>query len=82
MGNTTLKTIGEWGVRIISVNTEARTAEVSWNGNRPTTYYERQLTRLSDWSMHDDCAEVTWGICGRVVKVKKKKRATPAASQR
>lgn len=77
MGNTTLRTIGEWSVRILEVDATTRTAKVSWNGNPPETYRERALTRLYDWSMHDKCAEVTCGTFGRVSKVTKKKR-TPA----
>ena len=48
MGNTTLKTMGCWTVRVISVDTEKRTAVVSWNGNRETTYYENALTKLKE----------------------------------
>lgn len=45
-GNTTIRRQGVWDVRVISVNPEKRTAVVSWNGNPPQTYYERQLTKL------------------------------------
>lgn len=73
MGNTTMKTIVEWEVRVISVDAEQRSAMVSWNGNSPRRYYEFQLRRLYDWSMFDDCAEVTRSVWGRVTKVTKKK---------
>lgn len=78
MGNTTLKTIGEWPVRIISLDAAKRSAEVSWNGNRTQIYFARDLVRLSEWSMYDDCAEVTRGAWDCVVKVtKKRQRAAP-----
>lgn len=46
MGNTTMTRMGEWPVKIISVDTERRTAQVSWNGNRAETWRENRLRRL------------------------------------
>ena len=46
MGNTTMSRLGEWPVRIVSIDLEKRTAVVRWNGNREQTYYARQLERL------------------------------------
>lgn len=46
MGNTTMRRLGMWKVRVISVDAEARTAMVSWNGNRPRLYTRRDLERL------------------------------------
>jgi hypothetical protein len=46
MGNTTMKSLGTWSVRIISVDQESRSAVVSWNGNPPRTYGERALAKL------------------------------------
>lgn len=46
MGNTTMSRLGCWEVRVISVDQEKRTAECSWNGNRPRTYYEANINRL------------------------------------
>lgn len=74
MGNTTMKTIGEWPVRIISVDAEKRGAMASWNGNPARWYSERDLRKLHTWSMRDDCAEVVTGVWGSVVKVTKKRR--------
>lgn len=45
-GNTTMRRIGVWDVRVISVNAEKRTAVVSWNGNREKTMYARDLQKL------------------------------------
>ena len=45
-GNTTMRRLGVWHVRVLSVDREKRSAQVSWNGNRPETYYARQLERL------------------------------------
>jgi hypothetical protein len=46
MGNTTLRSHGEWEVQIIEVYPETRSASVSWNGNRPEVWQEKQLTKL------------------------------------
>jgi hypothetical protein len=78
MGNTTMSSIGEWRVRILSVDAEKRTAVVSWNGNRETTYYERSLTKLYDWSMYDEGVEVVKGMWGAVHSVRKAKKAKAA----
>lgn len=46
MGNTTMSRMGAWQVKIISVDTEKRTAIASWNSNKPTTYYEHNIRAL------------------------------------
>jgi hypothetical protein len=46
MGNTTQSTVGVWTVRILSVDPGLRTAMVSWNGNSPQQYSERNLAKL------------------------------------
>ncbi len=46
MGNTTIRTVGVWSVRVVEVNHATRCALVSWNGNMPEMYSERTLTRL------------------------------------
>lgn len=49
MGNTTIRTMGCWGVAVDSVDPETRTAMVRWNiVNRPERYSERQLKRLRE----------------------------------
>lgn len=74
MGNTTLRTIGEWRVKVLEVNAAEREALVSWNGNRPETWSAERLSRLFDWSMHDKGkAEIERGIWDSVVKVTKKR---------
>jgi hypothetical protein len=72
-GNTTLRTICEWPVRIISLDAAKREAVVSWNGNPARTWGERRLRALFDWSMHGEGAVIERGIMGTVVKVTKKK---------
>lgn len=47
-GNTTMTVQGTWQVRIISIDAEKRTAVVSWNSNKPTTYTESRLSRLRE----------------------------------
>jgi hypothetical protein len=46
MGNTTIRSLGVWTVRVISVDKERKSARVSWNGNREETYYRAQLEKL------------------------------------
>lgn len=46
MGNTTMRSLGVWPVRVLEVDIERRRAFVSWNGNRPEWYYERDLAKL------------------------------------
>ena len=37
-GNTMLRTVGVWEVRIVSVDAAARVVTASWNGNPPQIY--------------------------------------------
>lgn len=47
VGNTTMRALGSWPVKIISVDREAQTARVVWNSCNPEeTYSRRQLERL------------------------------------
>jgi hypothetical protein len=46
MGNTTMRRLGCWKVRIVSVDAESRTAMVSWNSNPARLWSARQLQRL------------------------------------
>ena len=44
-GNTTMRAVGVWLVRVIEVDMERRRALVSWNSNSPEWRYERQISR-------------------------------------
>lgn len=46
MGNTTMRIMTCWKVRVISVDVKSRTAMVSWNGNSACRYKERDLKKL------------------------------------
>ena len=46
MGNTVLRTLAAFTVKIISIDREAGFAMVSWNGNRPERYYRGQIDKL------------------------------------
>jgi hypothetical protein len=46
MGNTKLRSVGVWRVRIVEVYPEKRTALASWNGNPATIWSERKLSKL------------------------------------
>lgn len=45
MGNTTLRSMGVWTVRVISVSDNG-TAMVSWNGNPAEKWYAHKLEKL------------------------------------
>jgi hypothetical protein len=45
-GNTTVRKMGAWQVRILEIDPERRSAMASWNGNRPMRYSEGALKRL------------------------------------
>lgn len=77
MGNTTMKSVGEWPVKIIRLENGGalRGAIVSWNGNREHWWSERELTTLYDWSMYGKDVVVTKNICGSVIKVRKMTKA-------
>jgi hypothetical protein len=76
MGNTALRSLREWTVKIISVDPARRSAVVSWNGNRHQTYGEASLRKLYDWSMYGPDAEIKRGMFdSQVVSVKRKKKA-------
>jgi hypothetical protein len=79
-GNTTMRVLGEWHVKILSVDPEKRSAMVSWNGNREQRWHERSLAKLKDWSMYDDCAEVKKGMLG-AISVRKKRRPSPGSGR-
>lgn len=74
MGNTTIRTIGEWRVRILVLERDC--AMVSWNGNRPHRWTRAQLERLYTWSMSDETeCEVHRGMMGAVTKVRRHPKA-------
>lgn len=81
MGNTTMRTLGEWRVIVLEVYPKALVpyAIVSWNGNRPERYYAHDVAKLKTWSQYDECAEVHKGsLCVYSVKLKKGYRPPPA----
>lgn len=45
MGNTTLRTVSVWRVRVIAVDSEKATVTASWNGNPARTYTARAVKR-------------------------------------
>lgn len=46
MGNTTIRSMGVWTVKVLSLNPASETAVVSWNGNRSETYYRNDWKKL------------------------------------
>lgn len=45
-GSTTMRRLGLWKVKVVTVDPSSRTAMCSWNGNKPTLYTERSLKKL------------------------------------
>lgn len=48
MGNTSLRTLGTWSVKVHEVDSVRRRALCSWNGNRPEWWSELRLSKLKD----------------------------------
>lgn len=48
MGNTSVRSIGVWPVRIKEIDHEKRKVLASWNGNTPSWLYERDITKLKE----------------------------------
>lgn len=46
MGNTTVRSLGVWRVRVKEIDAEKRRALCSWNGNSPKWYWERDIAKL------------------------------------
>jgi hypothetical protein len=46
MGNTTMRSVGVWPVKIVSLDVVKQTAMASWNGNPPQLYFRRGLEKL------------------------------------
>ncbi len=38
MGNTKMRTLGIWTIKVISIDKEKRIVMAAWNGNAPRTY--------------------------------------------
>lgn len=82
MGNTTMKTLGEWPVKIIEICVAMTSdglqprvgAMVSWNGNQQTYWPRKKVEKLFTWSMYGPEAEVVRGTFG-VISVKRKRAA-------
>jgi len=74
MGNTTARTMGCWLVRVVSVDTEARTAIVRWNGNSEREWRERDLRKLRAKE-----PEFESSVTG-VYRIKRKTQSPPTTS--
>lgn len=74
-----MSSIGEWAVKIISVDAEKQTAVASWNSNPPSTMRKEYLEKLYTWSMNDKDVVVTRGMLGSVVGVRKMAKVEIAA---
>ena len=61
MGNTTIRSVGAWEVRIVSVDVERRCVVASWNHNPPSTYYK---SSWSKWRLKKPRL-VDTGFCGQ-----------------
>lgn len=45
MGNTTMRSMGVWRVRIASVDLDKQTCIASWNGNEPKKFWHRDISK-------------------------------------
>lgn len=46
MGNVNMSRMAWWTVKIVSIDTETRSAMCSWNGNAPKRWHERKIKSL------------------------------------
>jgi hypothetical protein len=46
MGNTTMSRMTTWEVKVLEIDIVAQKALCSWNGNKPSWWYSRQIARL------------------------------------
>ena len=61
MGNTNMRTVGVWLVKIVSIDTETRMVTASWNGNRAEKFSSRTAEK---WREKEPLLIET-GFCGR-----------------
>ena len=45
VGNTSMRAVGVWEVRIVSVDAESRRFVASWNGNAAKVFFARDATK-------------------------------------
>lgn len=45
MGNTKMRTLGIWTIKVISIDKEKRICTASWNGNAPKTFGETAVRK-------------------------------------
>lgn len=71
MGNTSIRTVGVWPVRILELHPESQSATVSWNHNddRPRRYFRRDLEKLR--AKEPELVEGFFGSMQLARKVKK-----------
>jgi len=61
MGNTTMRTLGVWNIRIVSVNVANQNVIASWNGNPARIYFKRSWKK---WRMKEPVL-IDSGIMGQ-----------------
>jgi len=45
MGNTKLRSVGVWNIKVIEIATSERSVWASWNSNPPRRYYESEVKK-------------------------------------
>ncbi len=45
MGNSHMRSLGIWTIKVLSIDKEKRTCMASWNGNAPRTHHERDVKK-------------------------------------
>lgn len=53
-GNTSLRRMSSWQVKIITIDHDKKTAVASWNWNAPRTYTVRQIEKLRRTRVQQD----------------------------
>ena len=48
MGNTTVRSLGIWTVKIVSVDVEKRVVRARWNGNEERSYFQSSYSKWTE----------------------------------
>ncbi len=71
MGNTVLRTLGCWQVKIVSIDPEHQSVMASWNGNAVRNYYRGDWSR---WRLKEPVM-VKIGFCQYRLETKDEKKS-------
>lgn len=75
MGNTTMRTMGCWEVRIVSIDLEKGTVVATWNSNPAQTFYRNSIQKWREKKP----VFVSTGAFGKRIATRAELKATEAS---